>query len=358
MNNKEVNNMKKILCSIVALCCTIVAGAQNEMVTAVLQHGDSETVYKGGTAFQQAYAAAVDNDVITLSSGTFKRLSSSIEKVLAIYGAGFEDDAATSTAITAIDGDLYVGKADATLDGIHIEGLCVRGNLNAANNTSSSTTAELKNFTLQKCYITGNLHFNSNIETVTVKQCEIGSGIYGTNNNTASGLTIANCYVWERIAGFSIDSRVHIDHCLTCRRYTSGRYSSDTYYFSQFLWTNSILGNRSAYDGWGDNTIGEYSTVKNCIVIGSSFNNTVISENCYINIALADVFNDGTDLNYSEDRTWKLKDENTYVGTDGTPIGPYGGDGWNKVPATPVVKNLNATVNGANLGVSYEAIAR
>jgi hypothetical protein len=73
---------------------------------------------------------------------------------------------------------------------------------------------------------------------------------------------------------------------------------------------------------------------------------------------LADVFNDGTDLNYSEDRTWKLKDENTYVGTDGTPIGPYGGDGWNKVPATPVVKNLNATVNGANLGVSYEAIAR
>ena len=72
--------MKKILLSIVALCCTVVAGAQNssQQQTAILQKGDgtaegSVSVYYGSDALKEAYNAADDEGcVITLTSGQFK----------------------------------------------------------------------------------------------------------------------------------------------------------------------------------------------------------------------------------------------------------------------------------------------
>ncbi|MBO5625662.1 MAG: hypothetical protein J5953_07720 [Prevotella sp.] len=349
--------MKKILLSIVALCCTVVAGAQNEIVTAVLQHGDDVSVYKGGSAFVQAYNAAVDCDVITLSNGSFVP-PACIEKVLSIYGCGFEEDQEANTSITTINGDLRVGKADAVLEGVHIEGVFVRGELLAANTANTSTTAQLKGFTLKKCFINSHLRFNSNIEGVTVKQCRIGGGIYGTSTVIADGLFIANCYIWDRVAQFSKDSDVQIDHCIKALRYGSGHYSSDDANWSEFTWKNSIIGHRGAYDGWGQTPLGFYSVAQNCIIVESGLDSSVTQNGCIVSVPINDLFDDGiNNIDYSQTRNWKLKNE-TYLGTDGTPIGPYGGDGWNKVPSTPYVKNLNATVAGTNLNVSYEAGVR
>ena len=71
------------------------------------------------------------------------------------------------------------------------------------------------------------------------------------------------------------------------------------------------------------------------------------------------VFDDGiNNATYSEERTFELKNPTTYVGSDGKPIGPSGGIGWNKIPSTPIVKNLDATVNGTSLEVDYDAEVR
>lgn len=64
---------------------------------------------------------------------------------------------------------------------------------------------------------------------------------------------------------------------------------------------------------------------------------------------------DAEDGLYTKRRTFQLKDEATYQDTDGTPIGPSGGAGWNKVPSKPYVANLSAKVSGTSLGVTYEA---
>ena len=61
---------KRFIFSVIALCCTMVAGAQsNQSVTAILQHvvDDNETVkvYVGKEAFKNAYTDAVNGDVIT-----------------------------------------------------------------------------------------------------------------------------------------------------------------------------------------------------------------------------------------------------------------------------------------------------
>lgn len=65
--------MKKYLFLVIALCYTVVTNAQGtDQSSAILQHGDEATFFKGSTAFKQAYAAAADGDVIILSEGTFE----------------------------------------------------------------------------------------------------------------------------------------------------------------------------------------------------------------------------------------------------------------------------------------------
>ncbi|MBR4926127.1 MAG: hypothetical protein IKZ61_10315 [Prevotella sp.] len=339
--------MKKTLLLIIALCCTVVAGAQStDEISAILQHGDDVSVYKGSTGLKQAHAAASDGDVITLSRGSFDPVN--IEKSLTIYGAGFEDNEETNTAVTTINGNINVGKADPVIDGLHIEGVKINGNL--------AGTQILKNYTVQRCYITGNLTFANNIENVKVKQCRIGGNLDGSKTVVATGLHITNCYVWGEINYFSNESIVNIDHSFIGYQYNTYYDYNDYNNFAQFLWTNSIIYNR------GPNyrmATGNYATVKNCIVVngGGGIRDNNIIENCYY-VDLANLFDDAEDGVYTESRTFKLKDEDTYKGTDGTPIGPYGGDGWNKVPSTPYVKNLNATVDGVSLDVDYDAGVR
>lgn len=336
--------MKKILLSIIALCCTMVAIAQNtEEISAILQHGEEVSVYKGSTGLQQAYANASDGDVITLSEGTFYAVN--IEKPLTIYGAGFETNEETKTAVTTINATFNVGKADAVIEGMHIEGIKINGSL--------AFTQKLKNSTIQRCYITENLTFANDIENVRVKQCRVGGNLNGSKTVVAKGLLIANCYVWGEINYYSNESIVNIDHSFMGYQYNTYSNYNDYNNYAQFLWTNSIINSRgSSYRM----ATGNCATVKNCIVVsgGGGVRDNNIIENLYT-VDVANLFADAEDVNYTEARTFKLKDETTYKGTDGTPIGPSGGAGWNKVPSTPYVKNLNATVNGINLGVAYEA---
>lgn len=326
--------MKKYLFLIIALCYTVVTNAQGtDQSSAILQHGDEATFFKGSTAFKQAYAAAADGDVIILSEGTFE--PERIEKRLTIYGAGFEKNAETNTAITAFSGHIFVGKADAVLDGFHIEGVKVMGTL--------QFDYEVKNCIIQKCYIQQEIKFNKKIENVTVKQCLLGS-VIGTNEVVASGLLIANCYMLGNARAFSRESFINVDHCLL------SNYANEDY--AQILFTNAIIYGRYTYSS---STVGQYSTVKNCIA-HTDFNGlpgNAYTDGTFYRIDIATIFADAENANYTETRTFELKDPETYKGTDGTPIGPSGGAGWNKVPSKPSVANLKTSVSGTNLNVTY-----
>ena len=101
--------MKKIVLLIFALCYTVVAYAQGtDQISAILQHGDTETIFIGNTGLAKAYEAAVDGDVIILSQGVFEPMNN-MSKALTIYGAGFEDNAETNTATTTINGIFRLG---------------------------------------------------------------------------------------------------------------------------------------------------------------------------------------------------------------------------------------------------------
>ena len=325
--------MKKIVLLIFALCYTVVAYAQGtDQISAILQHGDTETIFIGNTGLAKAYEAAVDGDVIILSQGVFEPMNN-MSKALTIYGAGFEDNAETNTATTTINGIFRLGDgSDTEFDGIHIEGVKINGYL--------GLNSQLKNVTIQRCSIVNNIEFNHNTENVTIRQCYMLGDILGQLKH-ANCFLISNCYVARIINKFSVNSFVHIDHSY---------YSYRDREFAQFLWTNSIIDKLS-----GDMPSGKAAIVKNCIFFQKNWYDDVNLENCYLLSSIADIFADGENADYSPTRTFELKDPTTYVGTDGTPIGLSGGAGWNKVPSNPYVSKVNTTLSGTQLNVTYEA---
>ena len=329
--------MKKIVLLIFALCYTVVAYAQGtDQISAILQHGDTETIFIGNTGLAKAYEAAVDGDVIILSQGVFEPMNN-MSKALTIYGAGFEDNAETNTATTTINGIFRLGDgSDTEFDGIHIEGVKINGGF--------GLNSQLKNVTIQRCSIVNNIEFNHNTENVTIRQCYILGHILG-QGKLANGLLISNCYITNNINKFSVNSFVHIDHS-----YMGHMYSYRDREFAQFLWTNSIINKLS-----GDMPSGKAAIVKNCIFFQKNWYDDVNLENCYLLSSIADIFADGENAEYSPTRTFELKDPTTYVGTDGTPIGLSGGAGWNKVPSNPYVSKVNTTLSGTQLNVTYEA---
>ena len=329
--------MKKILFIILALCYVVVAKAQStDQLSAILQHGDEVSVYQGNTGFQKAYEAAADGDVIVLSQGTFQTVTR-IEKAITILGAGFEENAEANTAITAFNSNVSVGKSDAVLDGFRMEGVKVSGTL--------QFDYEVKNVNIVKCYVTGDVRFQKNLEAVTLKQCRLGSSVLGANTSVvAKGLLVVNCHVNGNARNFSYESSANIDHCYIMQ-YGSGD-------IVQILVTNTIIEDNQFSKESG---IAPYSTARNCIVTNGAgrFPATASSFNCHW-VDRAAIFADAENGNYTETRTFVLQDPTTYVGTDGTPIGPSGGAGWNKVPSRPSISNLTATPSGTTLNVTYD----
>lgn len=331
--------MKKYLFLIIALCCAVVTKAQGtDQFSAILQHGDEASFYKGSTAFQQAYAAAVDGDVIILSQGVFEPVSL-IEKSLKIYGAGFEDNTEANTAVTEFSGAVNVGKTDDVLDGFHMEGI--------KTTYSATFRYEMKNATIQKCDVGGDVTFNKNIENVVVKQCRIRGSVKGAQAVIAKGLLVANCYLNGNVNTFSRESFINVDHC--CYNLYDSRDG-----YSRALVTNCIIRGRSNYYVA---VAGPYSTIRNCIANNEIGYPSSQAYNLY-QVDINTIFADAENTDYSETRTFELKDPETYKGTDGTPIGPSGGEGWDKVPAKPSIKNLNTTVSGINLNVTYTPVVK
>ena len=77
--------MKRIIFAICTILCANVLSAQEQLAT--LKHNDSISAYYGQNAFVEAYNAAANGDIITLSDGIFNA-PSSVEKGITVRGNG------------------------------------------------------------------------------------------------------------------------------------------------------------------------------------------------------------------------------------------------------------------------------
>lgn len=344
--------MKKLFFSMVALVAAATcAFAQNEQQCATLQHGDTVIVFIGIGGFANAYNAAVDGDVITLTAGTFERPANGyIRKSISVYGAGFEADDETGTEITTLTGKMYITAfAGITQSDVHLEGIYFDNNFTFIGDNNQQET--IKDCTFKKCYFQ-NPVYNSvdTLDNVVFDQCVLMGGLIGDDSKVIKNGFFTHCFLNGPVYGYYSDlSYILLDHCIsnTIEYIVYGRGT-------KLVWTNSIFTVRNSGSGRG--LTGQMSVIKNCLARPSNYiDPTITVENLYED---SDIFTDLTSGDYSPIRTFELLQPDTWVGTDGTQVGLHGGTGWNKVPGVPVVKNLQLNVNGTMLNVTYDAEAR
>ena len=329
--------MKKFLLSIVALCCTVVAGAQSstsEIQSAILQNGETTSIFYGANALKNAYTAAENGSIITLTSGTFTN-PGEIKKSVSIYGVGFENNATEDFKRTTISGDLsFLADTDGgNLQSPRLEGVY----------TGSINVKEVTNMIISKCQFNWLGIVGTGVENLLVRQ-SLFAAVSG-GNYVINGMAVKNCFLNDRNQNITAESQViqvEFDHCLLAYDYWNGRAHSPA------LYTNCIIASRYSVDNG--------SKAEKCIFNVSSLSVDVTSVDNWFSVSLdATLFTDATNVSYKPEWTYTLNDSK-YKGTDGTEVGIYGGKyPWNKQPELPYVKNMSATVDNTNLNVSYEA---
>ncbi len=122
--------MKKAFTIIALLMAGSIAFSQQLNITqfATLNHNDTITAYYGSEAFIAAHDAAVHGDIITLSPGTFNA-PYDINKAVTIRGAGMMNDTISKTSPTRINKSFYLSITNVSDHQLTFEGVYITGNI-------------------------------------------------------------------------------------------------------------------------------------------------------------------------------------------------------------------------------------
>ena len=301
---------------VVALMTVATSFAQNTLV-AVLSHGTDVQMFYGTNAFANAVDAAVSGDVITLSAGTFK--AADITKGITIRGKGEYKTILNTSKSQSI----RVPEDDA--NPLVIEGVYFKLYNSPTFNTLSLEGSN-QNYRFSKCsFWNVNVSSSASLSAKFVN-CDFTSALTLQGSST---LKFANCIV----KGFRnpVDgiSKAEFNNCVVYP-YVDNIYYK--YYFNRCNMVNSVIIGMTP-------TIpaDAFISAMNSLFINCSSGGERID--CYTLSNTSTVFATTTGaIPYS------LTDEakTTYIGTDGTEIGIYGGQyPYSLTPTYPLITKLN-----------------
>lgn len=349
--------MKKALLLFSALCIATLSFAQLPFAT--LTHNDSIRVYYGNNALQQAHAAAVGGDVITLSQGSFYAVN--ITKAVTIRGAGMFRDERAGTNATVLQNDFSINVSDT------VNRLCITGIWH--DNTITCTNAYRPQFikcrfnsfhTLHHAYYTST---SSVIRYATFVNCIL----YHWNNSNSNGATgwdaqftsFLNSIIANQSNYYSPDALIN---CVAKQSNIASEINSKSI-------TNSIV----YYSQSGDNRTQNGYTSFNTIGINSSYNSYYGEyRNRYFDMTnvsthnLHNIPSSNTSTNpfstvfttfrgtYTDGMSMALNENiaTTILGNDSTQVGIYGGQfPWDPSVSNPLIGHINSArrTNAAGL---------
>lgn len=326
--------MKKILLSFVAFVFATVCLAQQQLV-ATLTHGEEISMFYGGYAYRDAMAAAVDGDVINLSSGRFQACT--INKAVSIRGAGV-----LAEMPTFIVGDFDINISSNATSRLAMEGCDVLNKITLKDTLNNAYFIKNKFYRL-------NFDRTANTKNLAVANCQISSAWL---ENGVVQVQFLNSFVNDiRIA--NAGTSVAFVNCVIVPHNGGGETHVEKIENSVLL--NSIV--VSPYKGQYYWKIPSTTEVNNCIYVDfrdNPFVNASVSQNNKAgDIAIF------TDSDYMKDLTDEAKA--TYLGTDGTPVGMYGGPmPFDLTPTYPQITKMNVaskTTADGKLSVDIEVSA-
>lgn len=329
--------MKKLFLLFALLVAVSYSGNAQATQVATLSHDGSITPYTTANALREAYEAAVDGDVITLSSGSFTAVN--FEKLITVRGAGM--GVKVNDSDPYIEPTFLVGSFEINADGnenhsFKLEGvLCEESvRLGGVNNAQFSKCKFLK------------LDYNigkGGFENVTFINCVLsGSTCYNSNMN------LYGCYL--RDVYFSGNgSHYNLTNCIIERKNNFGDESC--------VVKNSIFVNPSDYEYQSTSGSAFYSIWKGKIYesSGNPFYAYLEAHNNSVVPSEMQIFKEGT--------FYQLTDEaKQYVGDDGKEVGLYGGSlPFDPTPTNPQITKFNVapkTTADGKLSVDIEVSAK
>lgn len=366
--------MKRLFYFFFALCTGVMASAQSTLVATLTHNGNISSFY-GATALSQAHEAAVDGDVINLSSGAFKAVD--ITKRLTIRGAGMGVNSETNTEPTIIQGPFWINK----------ENLLGMGNTYRYGKIGSASGSVFENLFHNDTIIVlaDSLTFNKcrlkSLERYRLPSWRLGDshtdtwvddGLNNSHNYFMCNLSFLDCRITGRL-WIPENASVSCYNCIVNHpQYDDNAISSG---LSSMEFTNCVISRGK----WGMQDF-HYSYMKNCIYVveepyeldnthtlyntvciceqyatgikeGGKVNRGNILANATNNTntqvtGLNSVFTTATSytdfLNDSEDFQLTPEAQTTYLGTDGTQVGIYGGAfPFNTKPTGPQITSCS-----------------
>lgn len=299
--------------------------AQSSLVATLVHDGNISTYYSAN-ALKDAYNAAVDGDIITLSAGTFN--ATDITKRITIRGAGSELDKNP----TILSGQFEIKNGEGDLE----QQLLMEG-IRAEN---FRCTDNLTNATFMKCeFATGYSRiggtYSKTLTNINFIHCII-SVVYDDGKN--STLTFNNCIINSLYAHGSYDTVIEITNCVI-NKFTD---------LIHVTCTNSFIKPDNATNfsyNYGSRLI-------NCVV---PFNGTIPCENVNCKTVPYDIepFENGYHL--------KAEYASEWLGNDGKEIGIYGGSlPYDPTTTNPQISKFNVsskTTADGKLSVDIEVKA-
>jgi len=298
---------KSIFFFLLTLCCSFSAAyAQNQVA---LQHNGVSTLF---TTIPAAVAAAVSGDTIYLPGGSFPGFQ--IDKKLAIIGVGHNPASTVATGMTLISASISMSNANC--DGSVFTGLRVNGDIN-------SIGFDIDNVQISRCFVAGGITPNGNgsggSENWTISECFFPHIQFIKNSfvsNNLIGYYILNtqdCLIENNIFLLGGNSEPISGNSCTVKN-NIFKYFVDSYYstISNSLFDNNIWSSGSLPNGvFGNGNIGTGN------INDSNF------DGLFTNFSYA-TYNQNIDNLYPFDFHLVNAAYNT-GGTNGTPIGIYGG---------------------------------
>ena len=323
---------------------------------ATLTHNDSVQAFYGLNALQQAHAAAVDGDVINLSSGAFNSVN--ITKAVTIRGQGMFNDDSIGLIRTRILNSFTVEVPD-TVNRLTLIGLNfvsdANMNLRVANNPlflkcrfqtvehQTGTDYHTSNAVFINCIVDSwyNKSYTSSDSTYwyATGTAFYNSVILGQGNHGSPDILV-NCVAQQNYHTNVISNKT----IMNCILYCSFRYSQSNNNYTSF----NTIGINTFYNSWD----GYYTY----------FDLTdIATHNLHNYTGFAQVFQTFRG-NYSDGMSMALNDNiaTTILGDDSTQVGIYGGQyPWDDKVSNPLIGHFSAarrTNAQGNLEVDIEVI--
>ena len=309
--------MKRFFISLItAIACGAGVMAQENRI-ATLQHGSDIQAFYGEDALSAAHEAAVDGDIITLSAGEFNGLE--VTKAITLRGEGTEK--------THIKTRITFTIPEKSTHTLFLEGLNISNDGSECVRIIGSDGTEKA--VVSKCYI----FVSAAYEKLGFEHCN-GTVIQSNINGAIRAFAGSHVTCQNSIVGYLVcegNGTFDVENCCLIPKY---------YDLLQYV---------------------HYSTIKNSIIRTNNpqFDNTNTFSHC---LTAGNIFIPVSDFGWTLPEEWNgwvgILDENyhlteesaaTYIGTDGTEIGIYGGMyPYDLTPSYPLVKTLDVVGSHKN----------